>query len=1499
MVRAKILPMLIVVVIVLPFFFYLPPSKAATVDQLIKINPENVLEHVWRISAFGSRITGYEGSIKTRDYIVDQIRTYVDNIIIQSFNVTVPYDYGSSVTISGPNTEITVKAYALAPNLIETCYTSGLEGKLVYIKSTYGDLRDFEGTDVAGKIVVLDFDSGEAWRWAVYLGAKGIIFVLDKGKLYTYVEDLTKRFWLPVDLPRVAVYEDDIAPVLDKLRRGEGDFKAVIKVGMKLEVRTGYNVLALIEGSDPNLKDEIVAAFTYYDSWSIIPELNPGQDEAVNIGILIELVKKLAETKPLRTVLIGFFSGHHQALSGARSFIYDAIYRNETLKDILNRLRIVTEISASAYGSKIGIYDQGHFHASVSASTPISYSNNFIKLRTGWDTGKPTEYPGIWNVLRDVVIQLVGEREAEQVLYFDEYNPLTSPLDSIRYFEFEAFDLLQILSYSIGTVSLSPYRNTPSDVVEGTVEEKENISLVANAYANTLNSLLQYKYELPFSEHDFKENDIRILVGRTLIYNMTKGTYEPLPRTTVVLMFFQGVLLQQPLGPYIRHYIIVTSDDKGEFMVPVVVPGGAYTPLAYKDDPSEGPVDYVVDFGEYGTVRETIAVSPQPETYAEISLFPAGSLVVFDVIDPETFSPTDEMGILIIDHYSQNFARFFSMLPEFVAFIPHPNYITGVVQIFVNPELANTPRFDVIFSLGGTRWYSLILTNKNRGFYVEPPEQVILNMTVLKAVINYEIVNYERFPKAKNTKLFVDVAERFLESAEEHFMSAKEFLREKRYYEARGRALMAFALQRQAYINLRLLIFDASYSSVFFLLLSLPFAFLFERLLFEFEDTRKRVVTVLVIFATISLFMYYNHPGFAMLTNVPLIAIGFIMMILTIFPLIVTLSHAGSALKELRIKFIGKHYAEIDKFSALFLSTSLGIRNLRRRKLRTTLVILSVTVSTMAFVSMISLFSATHVAVLSHYEMDSGYQGILIRQTIPSRFLPPLLAEQLKSIYRNDLEAVLPFYVYYPLGERVPIKINITTHEIIGPIAIIGLNPEDFKYLPGLSDEELLSEMIEKGPGPLFLTSENPVCIVPETLAKQLGVEIGDELNILGIRVTVVGIFRDKAEKMYLEYVKDLDNFPIISLAREQEAGGRITIRALNPASPTEVIIMPSGLVKKLGGGVFGIRLVVKNPERGKQIAEELAALFNYYIYYAEKTPEGKYHVRQYASVSTQQVVGQEAVMPAIILLSTILSSILGAVHERKREIGILSSVGLSPLHVAGVFLMEFIIVAIVSSFIGYMLGISIPTVVNIFLPPGEQLAINAGSLWVVLAVALAIGVTIAATIYPVHYASKLVTPSLERKWKLEAQSIRRGDTFIVNLPFVIKKEEIDGALQYIMEYLNIFRGEEGPFMIEDIDYEEKDTAEGRLKSINMRIKVKPFDWNVVMTSQLQVNVTEKTSTWSLIATRLSGTEHIWIRGVRKLTDIVRKQLLFWRSLSPSEREEYIKKALRRREKVQ
>ncbi len=1401
----------------------------------------NILRYIRDIISYGPRISGYPESHKVANYLADKLRGFGFSVRLQPFNVTVPIDHGSILEIGGEK----IRVYALLPNLIETCYTNNLEGELVWVDVKYGDLRDFDGKVIRDKIVVMDFNTDSAWRWAAYLGAKGVIFVYDPQEEISYREEFIKRFWIPLDFPRVVILKSDFEKIRDLVNLGA---KAKLKIRMKLETRVAYNVIGFLNVTGSN---EYVLAAAYYDTWSIIPSLAIGADDALSAATLLEAARVLASRGVKRNLIIAFFAGHYQALAGAREFIY--AYQDT----LIPKLGMVLEAHISAYTNQLGIFSRGNFHMY-----------------------HPTRYDSyILGISKDLFEELSRKGYRVDIRPPND-SPYQAPVDRPYYFEFEPFKVLEIRGLAIATVSYGKPRKTPSDTYEKLLTYRDNIRDVSGAYITALSYIVNdYRGTL---DSTIRINRLRNVRGRIVEFNETIGKYIPVPNSTVV---FYGT--GRGTGPVFlfRHFIIVNTDEKGYFEIHTLVPSDVanYWVWAYNDYPPEGPVKYGPDFGI--RALPPFFIASQKEQWAEFSIFKSGSIIFFDILDPDSASPLIELADFeILDRETQNRARYGGFVTEWIGFIPTPEMVTGTIMVFTNPQLAETPRFDIVIGLGGTRWFAAIFNNDSRGYTVGPEQYIVVPFSVIESYKGFRSVNEERFNNAKRTGLFIDPIEKIMKKSKEEWEKAREALSDKRYYEARGHALLAWMLERKAYIALRQLIFDASYSSVFFMLLALPFAYLLERLIFEFRDLRKRFAAFLAIFLVAVIFMIYEHPGFTLIASLPLIAIAFIMMILTIVPLLIASSHAGEAIKELRVKFVGKHFAELDKLSAMVLATSLGIRNLRRRWLRTALLVISILIATMAFVSIISVLSTRYVAPISVYEIDYGYEGILIKQS-GYRPLPPLLADQIKTIFGDEVKSVTEIVFYYPVSPiGLPLAFDPETGAPVTVAGILGLSPEEFKILPGLRESKTFSSIFIPGSRP-FLSLDEKTVIVPRQVVEKLeeaglSVSIGDELPQLGLKV--VGILNNT--EVYYSIVKDLDGLVVMPFAREAEAGGgRLVIRAGRPMEPSDVLIIPAKVAKDMGGYVYAIHIIPKNPEKIQEIAYRIAEIFNYQVYYSRKAGE-KYMVTQVSVVTTQEVTGGEALLPEILLLFTILNSILGAVYERRKEVGILSAVGLSPLHVAGIFLMEFTIVAVISSFLGYMAGITAPKII-------AGLKVNAGSLWIVFSILASIGITLAATAYPVRYASRLVTPSYERKWRLESHAVRRGDTIEVRIPFVISRGEIDGALSYLREYLELFRGEEGPFAIDDMRYYEEPVDETLVKVIDMKVRVKPFDWGVTMRSRIRVAIRGKTSTWTLIFDRLTGTEHVWLRGVRQMADIIRKQLLMWRGLKPEERAEYVRKA--------
>ncbi len=144
-----------------------PASDAETIPSLKRT--------IESLSSLGSRIPGYEGNIKAADYVFKAFEQIgLKELRKEEFSVTVPIDKGASLEMPGGER---IKLYCIWPNIVRTSTLprEGVRGKLIYAGK--GEYRDYNGCEIEGSIVALDFNSGNNWLKAAELGAKAIIFI--------------------------------------------------------------------------------------------------------------------------------------------------------------------------------------------------------------------------------------------------------------------------------------------------------------------------------------------------------------------------------------------------------------------------------------------------------------------------------------------------------------------------------------------------------------------------------------------------------------------------------------------------------------------------------------------------------------------------------------------------------------------------------------------------------------------------------------------------------------------------------------------------------------------------------------------------------------------------------------------------------------------------------------------------------------------------------------------------------------------------------------------------------------------------------------------------------------------------------------------------------------------------------------------------------------------------------------------------------------------------
>jgi Zn-dependent M28 family amino/carboxypeptidase len=278
-----------------------------------------------------------------------------------------------------------------------TTELSEASGELVFV--SYGvvspELKrdDLAGLDVKGKIAVVirGMPKGvdeTAWKKAagtqavvMSLMSKGAAAVVTgnfgtKQQPFSLLSNyLTRRRAAlaetpepPFKLPPIIIASDagmeklfagtgaTYAETLAKAEAGEAVSKdlnkqAQISIRVKKETGTGSNVVGLLEGSDPKLKDQAVVYTAHYDAYGIDSQgrIFPGAaDNALGVAEIMAIAEAFTKykTKPKRTLIFLAVTGEEYGLLGAEHWVAHPTWPLEKVAADLNFDGIGTEVYA-------------------------------------------------------------------------------------------------------------------------------------------------------------------------------------------------------------------------------------------------------------------------------------------------------------------------------------------------------------------------------------------------------------------------------------------------------------------------------------------------------------------------------------------------------------------------------------------------------------------------------------------------------------------------------------------------------------------------------------------------------------------------------------------------------------------------------------------------------------------------------------------------------------------------------------------------------------------------------------------------------------------------------------------------------------------------------------------------------------------------------------------------------------------------------------------------
>ncbi len=152
-----------------------------------------------------------------------------------------------------------------------------------------------------------------------------------------------------------------------------------------------------------------------------------------------------------------------------------------------------------------------------------------------------------------------------------------------------------------------------------------------------------------------------------------------------------------------------------------------------------------------------------------------------------------------------------------------------------------------------------------------------------------------------------------------------------------------------------------------------------------------------------------------------------------------------------------------------------------------------------------------------------------------------------------------------------------------------------------------------------------------------------------------------------------------------------------------------------------------------------------------------------------------------LIVICQVAINMIGHVYERRSEIFSLATVGMNPDQLAGLSFAEAFIVGFVGGGIGYAVGLYILIFAALPITVLEVM-----TSWAIAMILFAVSASIVSTIIPAMKASMLATPSLLKRWWIEAPpppSIGQLSIWTFQIPVKITEDNAEKFVNYFLRY--------------------------------------------------------------------------------------------------------------------
>jgi cell division protein FtsX len=988
--------------------------------------------------------------------------------------------------------------------------------------------------------------------------------------------------------------------------------------------------------------------------------------------------------------------------------------------------------------------------------------------------------------------------------------------------------------------------------------------------------------------HDnlFPRNGISELNGRAKFLRHGE-LFADKPAPGTVLLCYQGPARFYVMVDHMGDFHLRGISDKKHTYHKVIIEG-------YKFNP-QGEVVWTIDKNQTGKNAYRVKMMRRfMET--DLVMFACEGATIFNVLEPRSFRYMTKPNIIDGRREAEPLRWFMSRLDT---------WSSSITSVYLDP---GTP-LKMTLSDTYLRRKMLLLnatakTPSGKGYLID--EWPFLHRTEFLTARDMWTLLTPRIQNLEKRGIFNERIRKLQAAGLTALNDAEQAWAEKRYGPFVELSKRSWALASRVYYDIDETQKDVLYGVLFYIALFVPFAFCLERLLFAYANIYKRIVAFIAILLLLIAVIYNVHPAFRLAYSPTVVILAFFIMGLSVMVTLIIFFRFENEVANLQTRAQVVQSGEIGRWKAFVAAFLLGVTNLRRRRLRTALTCATLVILTFTIMSFTSVKSMRRHARLM-YDTTSPYQGFLLKN-VNWTDLPAEAYAVIANSFAGKTLVVPRVWLEdedRTRTTRIPVQLADKTVEARG---LVGLSAAE-------SEVSQLDRILVGG---RWLSPQDRFAVLlPERLAENLGIDPsrpgGRRVQLWGMPFEVVGVFSPAR----LQELTDLDGETMTPVTFPHEASAVIPgeeeealesgeeVREFQSryqhVSADLTLMMPYRTLLAAGGHLKSVAVKIQDDTSAQAVAQDLVDRFGLSLFSGESDGTFLYNASDSMSYSGVPNI----IIPLVIAVFIVLNTMIGSVYERKREIGIYTSVGLAPSHVSFLFIAEAMAFAVLSVVTGYLLA---QTTARLFAETSlwAGITVNYSSLAGVGAMVLVIAVVLVSVLYPSKVAGEIAIPDINRSWTLPEP---RGNQLSLTLPFLMTYKEhrsVGGFLyDYFSSHQDVSHGmfstadvsfrficETPPAYDATVDCPEGDCEYDQCLHISSRVWLAPFDFGIMQGVDMRFKPSPDEKGFLELKVDLkreSGEANAWHRINKTFLHHLRKQLLIWRSFDDQAKRIYEK----------